>query len=285
MSIAIDHISYTYQPDTPFASPALHDVSLTIEGGQFVGLIGHTGSGKSTLIQHCNGLLFPSAGQVTVDGMPVLPKSKDLREIRRKVGLVFQYPEHQLFEETVALDVAFGPKSLGLPTEEIGRRVSWAMGMVDLDYDRFKDESPFGLSGGEKRRAAIAGVLAMRPQYLILDEPFAGLDPSGREEIMGQLQRLNEEGLAILLVSHSMDEIARLAKRLLVIHDGALVYDDTVRRVFGKAVELAEMGLDVPEVMKLMLLLKDKGMDVRQDVLTIEEGQEEILKARSAARA
>jgi energy-coupling factor transport system ATP-binding protein len=280
MPIIIDHISYTYQPDTPFASPALHDVSLTIGSGQFVGLIGHTGSGKSTLIQHCNGLLFPSDGRVTVDDLQVIPKSKDLKEIRRKVGLVFQYPEHQLFEESVALDVAFGPKSIGLAPDETDRRVRWAMEMVDLDYEKFRDASPFGLSGGEKRRAAIAGVLAMQPKYLILDEPFAGLDPSGREEILEQLQRLNENGLAIILVSHSMDEIARLVKRLLVIHEGVLIYDDTVKQVFSKAKELAEMGLDVPEVMKLMMLLKKNGMDVRQDVLTIEEGQEEILKAR-----
>ena len=169
MPIVLDHVSYTYQPGTPFASPALHDVNLTIRSGQFVGLIGHTGSGKSTLIQHCNGLLFPMSGQVTVDDMAVLPKSKDLKEIRRKVGLVFQYPEQQLFEETVALDIAFGPKTLGLSEDDIQRRVRWAMQMVDLDYEKFKEASPFGLSGGEKRRVAIAGVLAMQPKYLILD--------------------------------------------------------------------------------------------------------------------
>lgn len=285
MPIILDHIFYTYQPDTPFAAPALHDVSLTVGSGQFVGLIGHTGSGKSTLIQHCNGLLFPASGQVTVDGVQVLPKSKDLKEIRRKVGLVFQYPEHQLFEESVALDVAFGPKTLGLGQDDVDRRVRWAMNMVDLDYETFKDASPFGLSGGEKRRAAIAGVLAMQPKYLILDEPFAGLDPKGREEIMAQLSRLNEKGLAIILVSHSMDEIARLAKRLVVIHDGSIVYDEAVRQVFAKAKELAEMGLDAPEAMKLMILLHDRGLAVRQDVLTADEGQEEILKAMRAANA
>ena len=278
MPIILDHISYTYQPGSPFASPALHDVSLTVKSGEFVGLIGHTGSGKSTLIQHCNGLLFPIEGRVTVDDMPVLPKSKELKEIRRKVGLVFQYPEHQIFEETVAQDVAFGPKTLGLPADEVERRVRWAMKMVDLDYDAFREVSPFSLSGGEKRRTAIAGVLAMQPKYLILDEPFAGLDPSGREEIMGQLKRLNEKGLAVVLVSHSMDEIARLAKRLVVIHEGSVVYDDAARQVFGKARELAEMGLDAPEAMKLMMLLKDRGMAVRQDVLTADEGLEEIIK-------
>jgi energy-coupling factor transport system ATP-binding protein len=278
MPIELHNLSYTYQPGTPYEAPALHEVELTIKSGQFIGLIGHTGSGKSTLIQHCNGLLFPQTGQVTVDGMAVLPKSKDLKEIRRRVGLVFQYPEHQLFEETVALDIAFGPKSLGLKQEEIQRRVRWAMKMVELDYEQFKDLSPFGLSGGEKRRVAIAGVLAMQPKYLILDEPCAGLDPRGREEILGQLKGLNEKGLAIVLVSHSMEDVARLARRLVVIHQGRVVYDDLVNQVFAKAGELAAMGLDVPEVMKLMILLKEKGLAVRQDVLTIEEGQEEILR-------
>ena len=283
MPIVLDHVSYTYQPGTPFAAPALYDVSLTVKSGQFVGLIGHTGSGKSTLIQHCNGLLFPLSGQVSVDNTPVLHKSKDLKEIRRKVGLVFQYPEQQLFEETVALDIAFGPKTLGLPADEIQRRVRWAMKMVDLDYERFKDASPFGLSGGEKRRAAIAGVLAMQPKYLILDEPCAGLDPRGRGEILDQLKRLNEKGLAIVLVSHSMDDVARLAKRLVVIHEGRIVYDDPVKQVFSKAKELASMGLGVPEVMKLMMLLKKNGLAVHQDALTIDEGQEEIMRALAHA--
>ena len=279
MPIILEHVSYTYQPGTPFASPALHDVSLTIRSSEFVGLIGHTGSGKSTLIQHCNGLIFPMSGTVTVDGMPVLPKHKDLKEIRRKVGLVFQYPEQQLFEESVALDVAFGPKALGLSADEVTKRIRWAMQMVDLDYEKFKDASPFGLSGGEKRRVAIAGVLAMQPKYLILDEPCAGLDPRGREEILDQLMRLNEKGLAIILVSHSMDDVARLAKRLIVIHEGAVVYDDAVKQVFSKATDLAQMGLDVPEVMKLMILLKEKGLPVQPDALSIEEGQREILRA------
>ena len=278
MPIILEHVSYTYQPGTPFAVPALCDVSLTIKTGQFVGLIGHTGSGKSTLIQHCNGLLFPDTGTVSVDGVSIAPKSKDLKGIRSKVGLVFQYPEQQLFEETVAQDVAFGPRALDLPENEIHRRVRWAMKMVDLDYEKFKDASPFGLSGGEKRRAAIAGVLAMQPKYLFLDEPCAGLDPRGKSEILGHLQRLNEQGLAIVLVSHSMDDVARLAKRLVVIHEGSIIYDDDVKQVFGKASELADIGLDVPEVMKLMILLSDRGLPVHRDALTIDEGQEEILR-------
>ena len=278
MTIRLDHVSFTYQIGTPYEAEALQDVSLSIEQGEFLGLIGHTGSGKSTLIQHCNGLLFPISGHVTVDEMPVVPKSKDLKEIRRRVGLVFQYPEQQLFEETAALDIGFGPKALGLSQEEIDSRVRWAMDMVELDYAAFKDASPFGMSGGEKRRVAIAGVLAMEPRYLILDEPCAGLDPRGREEILNQLKRLNEKGIAIILVSHSMDDIARLAKRLIVIHEGRIVYDDPTRQVFGKAMELAEMGLDVPEVMKLMALLHEQGLPVHQDVLTIEEGQDELLR-------
>jgi energy-coupling factor transport system ATP-binding protein len=283
MPIELQNLSYTYQPGTPYAATAIQDVSLTIKSGQFVGLIGHTGSGKSTLIQHCNGLLFAMTGKAAVDGMTLAPKSKDLKEIRRRVGLVFQYPEHQLFEETVALDIAFGPKTLGLGAEEIQRRVRWAMKMVELDYEQFKDLSPFGLSGGEKRRVAIAGVLAMQPKYLILDEPCAGLDPKGREEILRQLKRLNEKGLAVVLVSHSMEDVARLAKRLIVIHQGRIVYDDLVKQVFSKAEELAAMGLDVPEVMKLMLRLNEKGLAVRRDVLTIEEGEEEILRVLNHA--
>lgn len=278
MPIILDNVSYTYQPGTPNEVEALKQVNLKIKSGQFIGVIGHTGSGKSTLIQHLNGLLFPQEGSVTVDGLPVVAKSKDLKEIRRKVGLVFQYPEYQLFEETVALDIAFGPKSLGLAEEEIRRRVRWAMKMVDLDYETFKEQSPFGLSGGEKRRVAIAGVLAMQPKYLVLDEPCAGLDPQGRDEILGQLKRLNEKGLAILFVSHSMEDVARLAERLIVIDHGRIQYDDGVRQVFSRAEEMERLGLDVPEVMKLMLQLRQRGLMVRQDVLTVEEAEAEIRR-------
>ncbi len=278
MPIILDNVSYTYQPGTPNEVGALKKISLKIKSGQFIGIIGHTGSGKSTLIQHLNGLLFAQEGQITVDDMLIAPKSKDLKEIRRKVGLVFQYPEYQLFEETVALDIAFGPKSLGLGEEEIQRRVRWAMKMVDLDYQTFKDLSPFGLSGGEKRRVAIAGVLAMQPKYLVLDEPCAGLDPQGRDEILGQLKRLNEKGLAIILVSHSMDDVARLVDRLIVIDHGRIHYDDSVRKVFCQAGELAALGLDVPEVMKLMIELRKRGLLVRQDILTVEEAEAEIKR-------
>ena len=278
MPIILDNVSYTYQPGTPNEVGALKKISLKIKSGQFIGIIGHTGSGKSTLIQHVNGLLFAQEGQITVDDMLIAPKSKDLKEIRRKVGLVFQYPEYQLFEETVALDIAFGPKSLGLGEEEIQRRVRWAMKMVDLDYQTFKDLSPFGLSGGEKRRVAIAGVLVMQPKYLVLDEPCAGLDPQGRDEILGQLKRLNEKGLAIILVSHSMDDVARLVDRLIVIDHGRIHYDDSVRKVFCQAGELSALGLDVPEVMKLMIELRKRGLLVRQDILTVEEAEAEIKR-------
>lgn len=278
MPIVLEKVSHTYQPGSPHEVHALKEVSLTIKAGEFVGLIGHTGSGKSTLIQHLNGLLLPSSGKVTVDEMALVAKSKNLKTIRQKVGLVFQYPEHQLFEETVALDVAFGPKMMGLTQEEITRRVRWALKMVDLDYVRFKDLSPFGLSGGEKRRVAIAGVLAMQPKYLVLDEPTAGLDPKGRDEILSQIRRLNEKGLAVILVSHSMDDVARLVQRLVVINQGQIVFDDKPRLVFNQANHLQDLGLDVPGVMKLMLALKAKGLPVRADVLSIQEAKEEIQR-------
>ena len=276
MPIILNQVSYVYQQDSPYEVKALQEVSLTIKSGEFVGLIGHTGSGKSTLIQHLNGLLFPTTGSVLVDNLPVVAKSKDLKKVRQKVGLVFQYPEHQLFEETIALDIAFGPKNMGLPQEDIDKRVRWAMGMVDLDYKKFKDLSPFGLSGGEKRRVAIAGVLAMQPKYLILDEPTAGLDPRGRDEILDQIKRLNQKGLAVILVSHSMDDVARLVNRLVVINQGKIVFDDATRLVFSQAAELQALGLDVPVVMKLMLKLKEKGLPVKADVLSLTEAKEAI---------
>lgn len=283
MPIVLEHVSYIYQEDTPFEVAAIKDLSLKIKSGEFVGLIGHTGSGKSTLIQHFNGLLMPTSGHVTVDEIALLPKSKALKTVRQKVGLVFQYPEHQLFEETVALDIGYGPKAMGLSEEEVEKKVRWAMKMVDMDYKKFKDASPFGLSGGEKRRVAIAGVLAMQPKYLILDEPTAGLDPRARDEILMQIKRLNEKGLAVVLVSHSMDDVARLVHRLIVINQGSIVFDDAARLVFGKARELQELGLDIPSVMKLMIRLKERGLPVRADVLTVEEAKEEIERVLANA--
>ena len=221
MSIVIEHLNYVYMQGGPYETKALDDVSLTIHDGEFVGLIGHTGSGKSTLVQHLNGLILPTSGQITVDGMDLADKNTDKRAIRRRVGLVFQYPENQLFEETVAKDIAFGPKNLGLDEAEIDRRVRTAMRRVALDYDKLSQRSVFELSGGQMRRVAIAGVLAMEPQTLVLDEPCAGLDPKGREEILGLISDLHREsGATIVMVSHSMDDVAALAERVIVMNHG-----------------------------------------------------------------
>lgn len=279
MPIVMEGVYHTYQPKTPYEMHALKDVNLEIAEGEFIGLIGHTGSGKSTLIQHFNGLLKPSTGRVIVDGTDLSAKGTKLKEVRQKVGLVFQYPEHQLFEETVFADIAFGPKNLGLPEAKIAKRVRKSMEMVALDYDTYKDASPFVLSGGEKRRVAIAGVLAMEPKYLVLDEPTAGLDPRGRDEILAQVVRLHkEEGLTVILVSHSMDDVARFASRLIVMHDSQIIYNAEPRQVFTQYETLQKVGLDIPTVTKLMIHLREKGWAVRTDILTIEEAKEEILR-------
>lgn len=280
MSIKLEAVYHTYQPNSPYEFQALNNINLEIREGEFVGLIGHTGSGKSTLIQHFNGLLKPTSGKVSVDGVDISAKGVKLKEIRQKVGMVFQYPEHQLFEETVFADIAFGPKNLNLPQDKITKRVKKAMAMVELDYDRYKDSSPFVLSGGEKRRVAIAGVLAMNPKYLVLDEPTAGLDPRGRDEILEQVRYLHKSaGLTVILVSHSMDDVARLADRLVVINHGEIVYNDSTRTVFKEYRALQEIGLDIPTVGRLMLHLQEKGWPVRSDILTIDEAREEILRA------
>ena len=279
MPIIMEGVYHTYQPKTPYEMHALKDVNLEIAEGEFIGLIGHTGSGKSTLIQHFNGLLKPSIGRIIVDGTDLSAKGTKLKEVRQKVGLVFQYPEHQLFEETVFADIAFGPKNLGLPEAKIAKRVRKAMEMVALDYETYKDASPFVLSGGEKRRVAIAGVLAMEPKYLVLDEPTAGLDPRGRDEILAQVVRLHkEEGLTVILVSHSMDDVARFASRLIVMHDSQIIYNAEPRQVFTQYETLQKVGLDIPTVTKLMIHLQEKGWDVRTDILTIEEAKKEILR-------
>ncbi|PKM90574.1 MAG: energy-coupling factor transporter ATPase [Firmicutes bacterium HGW-Firmicutes-12] len=279
MSIILEDVMFTYQPNSPYEYKALKRINLEVNEGDFIGLIGHTGSGKSTLIQQFNGLLKPTSGKISVDGIDITAKGIKLKEIRQKVGMVFQYPEHQLFEETVFEDIAFGPKNMGIVQEGITKRVKKAMAMVSLEYERYKEQSPFVLSGGEKRRVAIAGVLAMEPKYLILDEPTAGLDPRGRDEILAQIERLHRnEGITVVLVSHSMDDVARLAGRLIVINHGEIIYNDTPRKVFMESQTLQNIGLDIPTVGKLMLSLKDKGWPVRTDLLTIEEAKEEILK-------
>lgn len=249
-------------PDSPFTTTAIRDINLTIRDGEFVGLIGHTGSGKSTLIQHLNGLLKPTSGTVIVDGQDLSDKATDMRSIRKRVGLVFQYPEYQLFEETVALDIAFGPKNLGLPEDEIGERVKWAAAQVGLD-DEALGKSPFELSGGQKRRCAIAGVLAMRPEALILDEPIAGLDPKGREDMLNLLRGLHErEGCTMLMVSHSMSDVARLCGRILVMNQGRLALDGTPDEVFSHGDELIEMGLGLPDGAQLARALQGRGFDL-----------------------
>ncbi|NLY11727.1 MAG: energy-coupling factor transporter ATPase [Firmicutes bacterium] len=279
MPIKIEGLSYIYSPQSPLAKQALWDINLEIADGEFVGLIGHTGSGKSTLIQHLNGLIKPMQGKVVVDEFDLTDKSTNWRQLRQKVGMVFQYPEHQLFGETVYEDVAFGPKNLGISEAEIEQRVIDALKMVDLDYDSLKDRSPFELSGGQKRRIAIAGVLAMRPRILILDEPTAGLDPRGRDEILDQVKRLHTEwDLTVILVTHSMEDIARLATRLIVLEKGRVALDGTPYEVFANAEELSRMGLGVPQVTALMSELSKRGLAVKKEVMTIEDAEQEILK-------
>ena len=272
MSIVIEHLNYVYMQGGPYETKALNDVSLTINDGEFIGLIGHTGSGKSTLVQHLNGLIMPSSGRVLVDGLDLADKNTDRRAIRRRVGLVFQYPENQLFEETVAKDIAFGPKNLGLDDAEIDRRVRTAMRRVALDYDKLAERSVFELSGGQMRRVAIAGVLAMEPQTLVLDEPCAGLDPRGREEILGLISDLHREsGATIVMVSHSMDEVAALAERVIVMNHGCVAMDGTPREVFSKGEELRAIGLDVPQAVELAQKLREKGFDIPEGIYQMDE--------------
>ena len=279
MSIVIEHLNYTYMAGGPYETKALHDVNLTIGDGEFIGLIGHTGSGKSTLVQHLNGLIMPTSGRVLVDGMDLADKATDRRAVRQRVGLVFQYPENQLFEETVEKDIAFGPKNLGLDEEEIARRVKDAMRRVALDYDVLHDRSVFELSGGQMRRVAIAGVLAMEPQVLVLDEPCAGLDPRGREEILGLIRDLHREsGATIVMVSHSMDDVASLAERVIVMNHGEVVMDGAPKDVFSCGEELRGMGLDVPQAVQLAAKLRSRGFDIPEGIYRIEEIQAEIEK-------
>ena len=279
MSIEVRHVSYIYEAGTPFELAALSDVSFTINSGEFIGLIGHTGSGKSTLIQTLNALLTPSEGEVLFNGVNIFdPEQKaNRRMIRQKVGLVFQYPENQLFEMTVYKDVAFGPSNMKLSDEEIRERVDWAMDLVGLDK-RYYEKSPFDMSGGQKRRVALAGVLAMRPEVLILDEPAAGLDPQGRDELFERIASLRDKtGMAIILVSHSMDDVAQYVDRILVMDHGKLRYDDTPAAVFRHRKELEEMGLAVPEISVLGDLLRERGFEIPDDVIRIEDMEKSLV--------
>lgn len=273
MSICVENVSCVYSKGSPFEKVALENINLTIEKGEFIGIIGHTGSGKSTLIQHLNGLIHPTSGRVTIDGVDLAAKTKAAVAKRHSVGMVFQYPEHQLFEETVAKDIAFGPKNLGCSEEETEKRVKSAMKFAGLDYDTFGGRSPFRLSGGQQRRVAIAGVIAMHPDFLILDEPSAGLDPIGRREIFSRIQSWYQKGVfSVILVSHNMDDIARLATRLLVMHKGHLVMDGKPMDIFlHHRRELQECGVDAPPLTQTLLYLKEKGIPVPEDAKTVEE--------------
>ena len=277
MAIDVQNLTFTYNAGTAMEQRALDDVSFSIRDGEFVGLIGHTGSGKSTLIQHLNGLIRASSGRILFNGEDIYAKNYPMKDLRSKVGLVFQYPEHQLFETDVFSDVCFGPKNLGLSREEVEKRARHALDLVGMD-ESFYEKSPFELSGGQKRRVAIAGVLAMRPQMMILDEPTAGLDPRGRDEIRDQIGRLNREhGMTILLVSHSMEDVARYADRLLVMYGGKLMYNGTPKEVFRHYKELEKMGLAAPQITYAVHELRDMGVPIDPDITTVEEARDAIL--------
>lgn len=279
MSLILDHVSHVYGSDTALSAKALDDVSLIIPDGQFIGLIGHTGSGKSTLVQHLNGLLKPTSGNVFFNGKDIHDEDYNKKELRSKVGLVFQYPEHQLFEVDVFKDVCFGPKNLGLEQKEVELRAYTALKQVGLEDDYFY-QSPFDLSGGQKRRVAIAGVLAMRPEILILDEPTAGLDPKGRDEILDQIKKLQTEtGITVILVSHSMEDVAKYVDRLIVMDKGRIRYDDEPKAVFALYKELEEIGLAAPQVTYIMHALKEEGFDVDTQATTILQAADAIAGA------
>ncbi|MGE4283269.1 MAG: energy-coupling factor transporter ATPase [Clostridia bacterium] len=276
MSIKIENLNYVYMPGSPFEKQALKDISLEIHKGEFIGLIGHTGSGKSTLVQHLNGLLKPASGRIIINEHDITNKKTDIKLIRSKVGLVFQYPEHQLFEETVYKDIAFGPTNMELTAEEIEKRVKGALSIVGLSSS-ILDKSPFELSGGQKRRVAIAGVLSMMPEILVLDEPTAGLDPAGRDEILFQIKSLHDKlGMTVILVSHSMEDIARVADRIIVMQKGAIAMNGKPGEVFQKEKELESMGLSVPQITKVMSKLKSKGILIRNDIFTVHQARKEL---------
>ena len=275
--IRVDNLTHTYGVGTPFQRSAVEGLSLDIRRGEFLGIIGHTGSGKSTLIQHLNGLLKPSSGTIYLDGADIWAEPKKIRSVRFRVGLVFQYPEYQLFEDTVRKDIAFGPKNMGLAADEVERRVLAALSAVGLD-ESVLDKSPFALSGGQKRRVAIAGVMAMEPEVLILDEPTAGLDPRGRESILQMLREYHEKrGSTVVLVSHSMEEIARNAQRIIVLSGGGVCMEGTPAEVFARADELEAVGLDVPQSTKIAAALRRRGMAVEGSIFTVDALERAIL--------
>lgn len=277
--IEIENLTHIYGLGSVFEKKALDNINLSIDEGEFIAIIGHTGSGKSTLVQHLNGLIKATSGNILIDNVDITKKGTKLTDIRKKVGLVFQYPEYQLFEETIERDVAFGPSNQGLEGEELKLRVKDAIETVGLNYEEYKDKSPFELSGGQKRRVAIAGVLAMDPKVLILDEPTAGLDPAGRDEILGEIKKVYEKkNITIILVSHSMEDVAKLAKRIIVMNDAKVYMDGTPREIFKREDELVKAGLGIPQITSFMRKLKKKGADIKDDCITVEEAKIEIEK-------
>ena len=279
--LQVQHLTHTYSVGTPFQRSAVEDMSFDVYDGEFLGIIGHTGSGKSTLIQHLNGLLRPTSGQILLHGKDIWAEPKKIRDVRFQVGLVFQYPEYQLFEETCYKDIAFGPKNMGLDEAEVDKRVHEAAEFVGLD-EALLERSPFELSGGQKRRVAVAGVMAMKPRILVLDEPAAGLDPEGRDEILSEVKDYHKKtGTTVLLVSHSMEDIAKYADKVLVMSRKKIAMYDTVEKVFARAPELLELGLSVPQVTKIFLKLREMGVDVPADVYTIPYAVKMILAAKA----
>lgn len=278
MKIEIKNLTHIYKQGTPFEKKALDNINLTINEGEFIGLIGHTGSGKSTLVQHLNGLLRPHSGEILADGTNIFSKGVNLKEIRRKIGLVFQYPEYQLFEETVYKDIAFGLQNYKVPETEIDSKVKMAASLTGLD-ESVLVSSPFDLSGGQKRRVALAGVVAMEPEVLILDEPAAGLDPQGRELIFSEIKNLHQKkNITVILVSHSMEDIARFADRIVVMDEGHILMDGYPSEVFGRYDELKNVGLDVPQVTKILGILRKMGYDIKSEIFTVEEAAHELIK-------
>ncbi|MDD5017458.1 MAG: energy-coupling factor transporter ATPase [Eubacteriales bacterium] len=278
MSIELKNLTYTYMPGTPFEAKAVDDISVSIKNGEFLGIIGHTGSGKTTLIGLMAGLLKPTSGTVLINGEDIGKKGYDRKNLRRHIGVVFQYPEHQLFEETVYKDIAFGPGKIGVPGDETEKRVRHAMALMELDFDGIKELSPFELSGGQKRRVAIAGVLAMEPEVLILDEPVAGLDPKGRRHLMQLITRLNSEGKTIIMITHSMDDLAENAQRVVVLNGAKMVMDDVPCKVFSNEQVLRDIGLDLPYVAKIAAGLRSKGKTVPQSVIRLDDLEDCVTK-------
>ncbi len=283
MSVELEHLTYTYMPGTPFESKAVDDISLKLDDGEFVGVIGHTGSGKTTLISLIAGLLKPTSGRVLMDGQDINVRGFDRKALRRHIGVVFQYPEYQLFEETVIKDISYGPRRTGVSEEEIDERVHHAMELMEIDYEGIGNLSPFELSGGQKRRVAIAGVLASRPKMLILDEPVAGLDPQGRDHLMRLITRLNAEGATILMITHSMDDLAEHARRVLVLGGAKLLMDDSPAAVFSREAELKNIGLDLPAVARMASVLRAHGKAVPQEVIRLTDLEKFVISMTGAA--